>query len=130
MSTGSAAPYHFTQPSTDYDVQIVSPTATMAIMSCSLNVTIPSSMFVLWRHNDSLVNLRPPNNATKTGNTATLLIGNLLPLDVGVYQCRFYNPTIGWILRRNIRLLITGVFVHMVLHSYNYIYALNTISTR
>ena len=114
MSTGNTAPYHFTQPSTDNDVQIVSSTASMAIMSCSLNITIPSSMFVLWRHNDSLVNIRPPNNATQTVKTATLLIGNLQPSDAGVYQCVFVNPINGSVLRRNIRVFITGMFVHMV----------------
>jgi len=116
MYTGNTAPYHFTQPSTDNDVQIVSPIATMAIMSCSLNVTIPSNVIVLWRHNGSFFNLRPPNNATQTGNTTTLLIGNLQLSDAGVYQCVFNNPTINWILRRNIRLFITGMFVYVVLH--------------
>jgi len=72
-------------------------------------------MFVLWRHNGSFVSVTSPNNATQTGNTATLLIGNLQPSDAGVYQCRFNNPTIGWVLIRNIRLFITGMFVHMVL---------------
>jgi len=115
ISTGNTAPYHFTQPSTDYDVQIVSSTATMAIMSCSLNVTILSNMLVLWRHNGNVVSTTSPNNATRTGNTATLLIGNLQPLDAGVYQCVFNNPTVGWVLKRNIRLFITGMFVHMVL---------------
>jgi len=99
---GNAAPYHIIQPSTDNDVQIVYPTPTMAIMSCSLNVTIPSNMIVLWRHNGSLVNLTSPNNATQTGNTATLLIGNLQPSDAGVYQCVLNNPNNGWVLRRNI----------------------------
>ena len=66
MSTGNTASYHFTQPSTDYDVQIVSPTATMAVISCSLNITIPSNILVLWRHNGSLVTTTSPNNATQT----------------------------------------------------------------
>jgi len=92
MSTGNAAPYHFTQPSTDYDVQIISPTATMANVTCSLNVTIPSSVRILWRHNGSLVSTTSPNNAAQTGNTAILLIGNLQPSDAGVYQCVFNNP--------------------------------------
>jgi len=115
MSTGNTAPYHFIQPSTDYDVQIVSSTATMASVTCSLNVTIPSSVLVLWRYNGSIVSTTSPNNVTKTGNIATLLIGNFQPSDAGVYQCVLNNPTIGWVLRRNIRLFITGMFVQMVL---------------
>jgi len=118
MLTGNTAPYHFTQPSTDYDVQIVSPAATMANVTCSLNVTIPSSMLVLWRHNGSLVKTTSPNNATQTGNTATLLIGNLQPSDAGVYQCLLNNPNILWVLRRNIRLLITGMFVYRTIAIY------------
>jgi len=81
----------------------------MANVTCSLNVTIPSSMIVLWRHNGNIVNVTSPNNATQTGNTATLLIGNLQPSDAGVYQCILNNPIPnGWVLRRNI-LIITGM---------------------
>jgi len=112
MSTGNTAPYHFTQPSIDYYVQLVSSTATMASLMCSLNVTIPSSVIVSWRHNGSLVSSTSPNNGTQT---ATLLIRDLQPSDTGVYRCVFNNPTIGWVLRRNIRLFITGMFVHMIL---------------
>ena len=99
---GSMAPYHFTQPSIDGYVQAVSPTATEALVTCSLNVTISSNMFILWRHNSSLVSITPPNEVTRTGNTATLQIGNFQPSDVGVYQCILNNFTNGWILRRNI----------------------------
>ena len=101
---GNTAPYHITQPSTDYDVQIVSPTATMANLICSLNVTIPSSMIIIWLHNGTLI---PPNEVTQTGNTTTLLIENPQPSDAGVYQCVFYDSE--WILKRNIRLFITGM---------------------
>jgi len=115
MSTGNTAPYHFTQPSTDNDVQIVLPNATMAIISCSLNITIPSNVIIFWRHNGSLVNLRPPNNATQTGNTTTLLIGNLQPSDAGVYQCVFNNPIPnGWVLRRNIRLITSMLVINLL----------------
>jgi len=103
--TGNTAPYHFTQPSTDYYVQIVSPNATMANVTCSLNVTIQSNVLVLWRHNDSLVSVTS-NNTTQT---ATLLIEDLQPSDAGVYQCGFNNFAIGWVLRRNIILIITGM---------------------
>ena len=109
--TGNTAPYHINQPSTDYDVQIVSPTATMANLICSLNVTIPSSVVVIWIHNSIII----PSGLTQTGNTTTLLIENLQPSDAGVYQCVFDDGDVdgsGWILRRNIRLLITGKFIH------------------
>jgi len=54
---------------------------------CSLNVIIPSSVIVIWTHNG---NLPPPNNnATQTGNTATLLIEKLQPIDAGQYSCIF-----------------------------------------
>jgi len=117
MSAGNAAPYHFTQPLTDYDVQIVSPTATRANVTCSLNVTIPSNMIISWRHNDSLVSVASPNNATQT---AMLLIRNLQPSDAGVYQCVFSNtiPN-GWVLRRNIR-LITSMLVNKLPKSYSF----------
>ena len=50
LFTGNTAPYHITQPSTDNDVQIVSPTATMTSITCSLNITIPSTVIVIWSH--------------------------------------------------------------------------------
>ena len=111
--TGNTAPYHITQPSTDNDVQIVSSTATMANLICSLNVCIPSSVTVIWTHNS----IPLPNGETQTaaGNTATLLIENLQPSDAGVYQCTFDDDDAdggsGWTLRRNIRLLITGMCI-------------------
>ena len=87
MFTGNTAPYHITQPSTDNDVQIVSPTATMATLICSLNITIPSTVIVAWLHNNTnFVNSR---QITQTGNTTTLLIQNLQPSDAGDYQCVF-----------------------------------------
>ena len=107
--TGNTAPFHVTQPSTDYDVQIVSSTATMANLTCSLNVTIPSSVVVIWKHNTI-----PADEVTQAGNTTTLLIENPQPSDAGVYQCVFNDDTVGgvgWILKRNIRLLITGMFI-------------------
>ena len=101
--TGNTAPYHITQPSTDNDVLIVSPTATMASVTCSLNVTIPSTVTVSLIHNNT-ISLSP------NGNITTLLIENIQPSDAGVYQCVF-NDSIGsgWVLRRNIRLIIIGM---------------------
>ena len=114
LFTGNTAPYHITQPSTDYDVQIVSSTATMANLICSLNITIPFSMVVIWMHNSEVI---PPNPATQTtaGNTTSLQIENLQSSDAGIYQCVFnddFGGGSGWALRRNIRLLITGIFMH------------------
>ena len=110
MFTGITAPFHITQPSTDNDVQIVSPTATMATLTCSLNVTIPSNAAVTWRHNNT-VNILLSQVST-TGSTTTLTIGNPQSSDAGDYECIF-NDVVGsgWILRRNIILLITGMYV-------------------
>ena len=110
MYTGSTAPFHITQPSTDNDVQIVSPTATMATLTCSLNVTIPSNMIILWRHNSSSTSI-PDDQISTAGNTTTLTIENLQLSDAGVYQC-VLNDAFGdgWILRRKIRLFITGMY--------------------
>ena len=107
-SLGNTAPFHITQPSTDNDVQIVSPTATMATLTCSLNVTIPSSIIITWIHNNTIT---VPNNQTSTaGSTTTLTIENLHSSDAGVYQCVFNDPFgSGWILIRNIMLLIIGI---------------------
>ena len=107
--TGNTAPYHITQPPIDNDVQIVSPTATMANLTCSLNDTIPSSVIVSWMHNST--NPIPRNATTQADNTTTLLIETLQPSDAGVYQCVFSDITISnrWSLSRNIRLLIVGM---------------------
>jgi len=72
--------------------------------------------------NGRFVSTISPNNATQTGKTITLLIGNLQPSGAGVYQCRFIDRINGWVLIRNIRLFITGMFVHMVLCISYYIY--------
>ena len=107
LYTGNAPPYHITQPSTDYDVQIVPPTATMATLTCSLNVTIPRSMVVQWSrlHDNHQLS---PDLGVKTGNTATLKIKDFQSSDVGFYQCLFNDVFgSGWILARNIRLQIS-----------------------
>ena len=104
MSLGNEAPYHITQPSIDNDVQIVSPTATMATLTCSLNVTIPSSVMITWTHNNTII---PINQTATTGNTTTLTIENPQSSDDGVYQCVF-NDTAGYTLRRQIVFLTSG----------------------
>ena len=105
--TGNTAPYNIIQPSTDNDVQIVSPTAKMATLTCSLNITIPSTVIVTWSHNANLIT--DLSQVTTTGSTTTLLIQNLQPSDAGDYQCDFNDAAgSGWVLKRYIRLLITG----------------------
>ena len=110
VSTGNAAPYHITQPSTDNDVQIVPLNATMATLTCSLNVTIPSDAAVTWRHNNTINILL--SQVSTTGSTTTLTIENPQSSDDGVYQCVFYDIAgSGWVLRRKIILLSTGMLV-------------------
>ena len=126
--TGNTAPYHITQPSTDNDVHIVSPTATMATLTCSLNMTIPSTVIVSWIHNNT--NFIDSRQITQTDSTTTLLIGNLQPSDAGVYRCGF-NDAIGsgWVLRRNIRLFIIGmnhiIISYNIANSYASVYVAN-----
>ena len=58
-------------------------------LSCSLGVTIPSSLNIIWTHNGSPVSTIYPNDVIRAGNKVTLLIGNLQPSDAGVYHCTF-----------------------------------------
>ena len=112
--TGNTAPFHITQPSTDNDVQIVSPTATMTTLTCSLNTTIPSTVIVFWIHNNT--NFVGSSQTTTVGSTTTLLIRNPQPSDAGDYECVFNDALgSGWSLRRNIRLVIAGM-LHIIQH--------------
>ena len=78
LCVGNTAPYNIIQPSTDNDIQIVSST-TMTRITCSLNITIPSTMIVTWSHSRSLItNL---SQITTADSTTTLLINNLQPSD-------------------------------------------------
>ena len=103
MFTGNTAPFHIYQPSTDNDVQIVPPNASMVTVLCSLNITIPNSVVVIW----TLDNEELPDNRFKNiGNTTTLLIINYQPSDAGVCRCIFDDTFgSGWTLTRNIKLL-------------------------
>ena len=104
--TGNTAPFHIIQPSTDNDVQIVSPNA-MASMTCSLNINIPSTVIVLWIHNERFVDL---SQITQTGGTTTITMQNFQPSDAGDYECVFNDAVgSGWTLRRNLRLVIAGM---------------------
>ena len=99
-------PTEIMKPSTPNTTMIIdnSTSSTVELM-CSLNIIIPSTVTVVWLLNGSDVTTTFPNN---TGNTTTLLLEDLQPSDVGVYQCVFIDINNGWILRRNISLLITG----------------------
>ena len=106
--TGSMPPFHITQPSTDNDIQIVAPTATMATLTCSLNVTIPSDAVVFWTHNNTLI---PINQVSRVCSTTTLTIENPRSSDAGIYQCVFNDvANTGWVLSRIVRLYITGMY--------------------
>ena len=110
--TGNTVPFHITQPPTDNYVQMVSSTATMIKLMCSLNINIPDSMHIGWRYNKDSRKL----DSRETGNTTTLVIENPQPSDSGVYQCAFHDVGFGgsgWILRRNIVFSITGMYVCM-----------------
>ena len=115
VSTGTTAPFHITQPSTDNDVQIVSPTATMASVTCSLNITIPSTVIVVWLNNTNLIT--DLSQITTAGNITTLLIQNFRPSDAGDYECIFNDAVgSGFTVRRNIRLVIAGM-LHIIQHA-------------
>ena len=107
--TGNTAPFHIIEPLADNDVQIFPPTATMATLTCSLNITIPDTVAIVWAHNNNVITMA--ERVTKTGNTTTLLVENVQPSDAGDYQCAF-NDALGstWTLRRNIRVHIIGKF--------------------
>ena len=107
--TGNTAPFHITRPSFDDYVQVVSTTATTVNVMCSLNITIPSTVVILWIHNNTAIT---NDGVSQTGNTTTLLIGNFQPSVVGDYQCVF-NDVLGggWTIRRTIRLLINSMFM-------------------
>ena len=112
IPTGSTAPFYITQPPADNDVQIISHIATMATLTCSLNITIPFDMFVTWDHNGNIATTASNKNTIQTSHSTTLLIENPQSSDAGLYQCTFNNAlNDGWVLRRHIRLLITSMFL-------------------
>ena len=103
--TGSTAPYHITQPSTDHYKQRIFPNATTANITCALNISISTNIVVTWKHNSSIITTaRPPNQIIKAGNTITFLIRNFQQSDLGVYGCIFSDLILGWKLRRIITL--------------------------
>jgi len=54
---------------------------------CSLNVTIPSGVAVIWVHNGNPPSLN--SRIIQTDNTVKLLIENPQPSDAGDYLCVF-----------------------------------------
>ena len=76
----------------------------MATLTCSLNVTIPSDMIIIWSHNGSI----RTDGVSRAGKSTTLVIEDPEPSDAGHYECQFNNViNNGWILIRNIRLFIS-----------------------
>ena len=112
------------QPSVDEYSMTVAVSASPVQLMCSLNGYIPSSVEVMWLHNGSTIMTTAPDTLTRIGSTTTLLIEDLQLSDAGVYQCVFHATVDGWILTRNISLLIrgTGLYVFML----NYSQVLNT----
>ena len=108
--TGNTAPFHITQPSVDNYVYTVSTTVAMVSMTCSLNITIPSTTKIQWLHN----NTGTSDGLSHTGNTATLLIRNFQSSDVGNYQCIFNDALSGWTIRRLIRLFLNGTVCYEI----------------
>ena len=96
--TGDIAPYHITQPPTDNYEQIISPTATMASITCALNITISANFIITWEHNGNYIGTTQPN-----GQATTYVITDLQPSDVGVYECIFIDDNV-WRLSRTITL--------------------------
>ena len=107
--TGNTPPFHITQPSTDNYVQIVSPTATMATLTCSLNVTSLNKIAVQWTR---IRGKKWLNSVDRTGNTTTTTIVIHQPLDTDVYQCLFSDTSgSNWAAARHIKLRIPSMFV-------------------
>ena len=86
-------------PPNDSYIVTVNSLSSVQLM-CSLNVTIPVSMIVIWSHNGNDI-MTPPNEVSITDSTTTLTI-NPQPSVAGVYECVLNDIVNGWMLRRNI----------------------------
>ena len=73
------------------------------MLTCSLNVIIPSSVTVSWVQNSTII--IPSSEVTQDNHTTTLQIDSPESSDAGVDQCVF-NDTAGYVLRRNTILII------------------------
>ena len=77
------------QPPEDFHIVTFDESTNSVQLMCSLNVTIPSSVRVIWTHNNGPFIVTSPNEVITTGNTTTLLIVNPQPSDAGDYWCTF-----------------------------------------
>ena len=68
-------------------------------------------MTVTWSHNGTDI-MTPPNEVSKCDNNATLGIKSNQSSIAGVYQCVFNDSIYGWVLRRNIAVFITSMFLY------------------
>ena len=88
----------------------------MTSITCSLNITIPSTVIVIWVHNNNII-----TSGTQSGDTASLLLGPPQSSDAGVYQCVFNDDFgSGWTIRKNVRLVIAGM-LHIIIQQSVYI---------
>ena len=101
---GNTVPYHITQPPTNDHVQIVSPDSEMVTLMCSLNVSIPAGMTIMWSHNNTII-LTNPNPVDRGTNTVSIKRGGPISSYPGHYRCIF-KDNVGHILARNFTLLI------------------------
>ena len=75
------------QPPADFHMVTFNELTSSVRLMCSLNVTIPSSVTVVWTHNGNAVMATRRKQAMQNGNTTTLQIRNPRLKDVGNYQC-------------------------------------------
>ena len=105
VSTENAAPYHIIQPSSNDYIQIVYPDAdakTHVTLSCSLNVSIPVNMTVIWLRDDN--HFITQTRFNRPTNTAMLSMLTKSRYDLDVFQCVF-NNTAGCTVRRTITVI-------------------------
>ena len=75
------------QPPEDFHTVTFDESTSSVQLMCSLNVTIPSSVTVIWSYNSGTIT--SPHEVITAGNTTTLLIVNPQPSDAGNYWCTF-----------------------------------------
>ena len=75
------------QPPEDFHTVTFDESTSSVQLMCSLNVTIPSSVTVIWSYNSGTIT--SPHEVITAGNTTTLLIVNPQPSGAGNYWCTF-----------------------------------------